>query len=125
MLRAYAFSAYSQGWTPRIWFGALILLEVIRPGACTWIAGRAAEIIVRAFQLRGPYKLGVSKRSWVAFVAVLIALAAIFIQRMREGWITQEALMRMGFIALKFMIIPLFIFILLLNLPFFRRAVEK
>ena len=124
MIRAYAFSAYSQGWIPRIWFGGLILLEAVRPGAAVWVVGRAAQVIVRAFQLRGPYKLGASRRSWVALAAVLMALAAIFIQRLREGWISGEALRRMGAIAFKFMIVPLFIFILILNLPFFRRAVE-
>ena len=125
MLRAYAFSAYSQGWVPGIWFGALIVVEAIRPGAVTYILGKVAHTLVKAFKLRGPFKLRASGRSWAVLAAAVVALILIIGQRLREGWLSGEAVKRMAIIGLKFMVIPLIIFILLLNLPLFSRGFEK
>jgi len=119
MLRAYAFTSYSRGWIPEIWLGAVILVEAIRPGGVTWISGAVARTLVKAFRFKGPFKLRASGKSWVALAAALAGLIFIIAQRFREGWLSSEAVGKMAIIGLKFMIIPLLIFILLLNLPFF------
>jgi len=125
MLRAYLFSSYSQGWVPEIWFGGLIAIEALRPGACTWVAGRALQTVVRAFQLRGPFRIRASKRSWAVLIVAIAGLVVILVQRLREGWLSRRAFGLMVTIGLKFLVLPLLIFILLVNLPFFRHGVGE
>jgi len=125
MMRAYLFSSYSQGWIPELWFGAVILLEAIRPGAIMWAVGRAAQTTVRAFQLRGPFRVRSSGRSWVVLGMAVTGLIVVVVRRSLEGWLTAEALSRMAVIGLKFMVLPLVIFILIVNLPFFRRDIKE
>lgn len=124
MLRAYAFIRYSQGWLPEIWFGAAMIIELIHPGAFVWIAGKVAQTLVRAFKLKGPFKLGASRKSYGVLAAAAIALLVVLFRRLKEGWLSGEALRRMAFISLKFLIIPLIIFIAILNLPFFSREIK-
>ncbi len=125
IIRDYSFSMYSEGWLPHVWFGAVMAIELARPGTFMWLAAAAVRTLLKAVHLRGPVKLRASKRSWIVLILVIGGLAGVLIQRLREGWLSSEAVGKGSLIALKFMIIPLIIFIVIVNLPYFRRASQK
>jgi len=125
IIRDYSFSMYSQGWLPHAWLGAVMVMELARPGAVTWLAASAARTLLQAFQFKGPVRLRASKRSWIALAIAIAGLAGVVIQRLREGWLSSEAAAKGLMIALKFMVVPLAIFIALVNLPYFRKALRE
>lgn len=124
IIRDYSFSMYSEGWLPHIWFGAVMAIELVRPGTFTWLAAAAVRTLLKAFHLRGPIKLRASKRSWIVLILAIAGLAGVAFQRLREGWLSFEAVEKGLTIALKFMVIPLIIFIAIVNLPYFRRELR-
>lgn len=116
MLRAYSFHRYSEAWIPGITLSVILGLELIRPGIVMEIVTRITRTLVKAFQIKGPFKLHTSRAGFLGAVAAFAGLAYILYRRFEEGWLSGDAVYRMLLISLKFMIIPLALFIIIVNI---------
>jgi large-conductance mechanosensitive channel len=99
--------------------------EFIKPGLVTLILAKIANTLVKAFQLKGPIKLQTSKGASVTAVVAFSVLAFVLYRRFQEGWLSEEATRRMFWISLKFMILPLVLFIVVVNIWSIRKANEN
>lgn len=116
MLRAYGFYRYSEGWIPGVFLTMVMALEFIGPGTVTQLITKGARLLVKSFQIEGPIKLQTSPAGAVGAVVALAALVYMLYKRYKEGWLSGEAIRKMMSISLKFMILPLVIFIIAVNM---------
>lgn len=125
MTRAYLFVQYSDAVIPSIPTTFILLGEFIKPGLVTLILAKIANTLVKAFQLKGPIKLQTSKGASVTALVAFSVLAFVLYRRFQEGWLSEEATRRMFWISLKFMILPLVLFIVVVNIWSIRKANEN
>lgn len=125
MTRAYLFVRYSNAVVPNIPTLLILSGEFIKPGLVTLILAKIANTLVKAFQLKGPIKLQTSKGASVTAVVAFSVLAFVLYRRFQEGWLSEEATRRMFWISLKFMILPLVLFIVVVNIWSIRKANES
>jgi len=116
MLRAYGFHKYSEAWIPGLLLSIVICMELARPGVMVEIISRIIRALVKAFQIKGPFKLSTSRWGLVGAAAAFAGLVYILDRRFEEGWLSGDAVHRMLLISFKFMIIPLALLILIVNI---------
>ncbi len=116
MVRAYAFHHYSVVVVPGVILAALLATETLRPGSTLSLAARAVATLLRALELRGPVRLHTSRRAVLLLATLVGMLGYVLLRRFQEGWLSWEALRRMGSISLTSMLLPLGLLIVALNI---------
>jgi pimeloyl-ACP methyl ester carboxylesterase len=111
MLRGYAFHRYSDSIVPGIGLTAILLLEILKPGALVAFAMRIMTAVVqRLANFQFSFSVKGSRQSSIIAMVLMSILVVVVFRRVSEGWINSETVSRLVGVGLRGLLLPLILF---------------